>query len=59
MHGDKTRLRISLFFFSGLSDPFVQLTLMPTEAFAYETKVMKTGVKNKNSNPFFNDTFKL
>ena len=57
--GTKLGFGYLFFFFSGLSDPFVQLTLMPTEAFAYETKVMKTGVKNKNSNPFFNDTFKL
>ena len=52
-------LSIIYFAIPGLSNPFVQLTLMPTEAFPHETKVMKTGVKNKNANPFYNETFKL
>lgn len=47
--------------FSGLSDPFVQLTLMPTWAFAKTSnnKHFKTTVRKQTLDPFFNESFKL
>ena len=50
----------SLSIYLGLSDPFVQLTLMPSWIFSESSgKCFKTTVQRRTLNPFFNETFKL
>ena len=44
----------------GLSDPFVQLTLVPPWVFTESSgKHFKTDVQKQTLDPFFNETFKL
>ena len=44
----------------GLSDPFVQLTLVPPWIFTESSrKNFKTSVQKQTLDPFFNETFKL
>lgn len=57
--------------FSGLGDPFIQLTMMPSWAFESDSKsnkpswgfgsdsIIKTSVKKRTQDPFFNETLQL
>ena len=44
----------------GLSDPFVQVALMPQSVFKKSSsKIFKTAVHKQTLDPFFNESFKL
>ncbi|XP_064406965.1 protein unc-13 homolog D-like isoform X2 [Halichondria panicea] len=65
-HQDKEVIEVNLFQANklpsldstGLSDPFVELTLMPPWHFGHtQSKKLKTSVKKKTLNPVFNEDF--